>query len=40
MLVESKPDLVLAFPTKRSKGTWNMVKIAKEAGVPVRVIGE
>lgn len=33
MLEEGKPDLVVAFPGGR--GTAHMVKIAKEAGVPV-----
>lgn len=33
MLVEGKPDIVIAFPG--GKGTANMVKIAKEAGVEV-----
>lgn len=33
MLEEGKPDLVIAFPG--GKGTENMVKLAKEAGVEV-----
>lgn len=33
MLEEGKPDLVIAFPGE--KGTANMVKLAKEAGVEV-----
>ena len=37
MLDEGKPDLVLAFPTENSKGTWHMIKIAKAAGVPVSI---
>ena len=36
MLVEGKPDLVIAFPGGR--GTANMVKLAKEAGVEVHVV--
>lgn len=36
MLDEGKPDLVIAFPG--GKGTANMVKLAKEAGVEVREI--
>lgn len=36
MLDEFKPQLVVAFPGGR--GTRNMVKLAKEAGVPVRFI--
>jgi len=38
MLVEGKPDLVVAFPGGR--GTANMVSIAKKAGVPVLEIEE
>lgn len=38
MLDEGKPDLVLAFPTPKSRGTWDMVRRAKSAGVEVRVI--
>lgn len=34
MLVEGKPDLVLAFPG--GKGTQNMIDIAEKAGVEVR----
>ena len=33
MLKEGKPDLVVAFPG--GKGTANMIKLAKDAGVPV-----
>lgn len=33
MLEEGKPDLVVAFPG--GKGTANMVKLAKEAGIEV-----
>jgi hypothetical protein len=36
MLEEGKPDLVIAFPG--GKGTANMVKLAKEAGVPVEIV--
>ena len=36
MLEEGKPDLVIAFPG--GKGTANMVKLAKEAGIPVKEI--
>lgn len=40
MLKVGKPDVVLAFhdDLKHSKGTKDMVKIAKEAGVPVYVV--
>jgi hypothetical protein len=33
MLVEGKPDLVVAFPGKR--GTYHMCKLAEDAGVQV-----
>ncbi len=36
MLIEGKPDLVVAFPG--GAGTANMVSQAKKAGIPVRVI--
>ncbi len=36
MLEEGKPDLVIAFPG--GKGTAHMVKIAQEAGIPVKEI--
>lgn len=35
-MLESNPDLVVAFPGGR--GTANMVSIAKEAGVPVKIV--
>ena len=35
MLDEGKPDLVLAFPTPESRGTWDMVRRAKKAGIRV-----
>lgn len=38
MLVEGKPDKVIAFLAPNSKGTANMIKQAQEAGVPVEVI--
>lgn len=40
MLDESKPDAVLAFPLGESKGTWHMIRIAKNAGVRVTVYGD
>lgn len=33
MLDEGKPELVVAFPTKKSTGTWDMVRKAKKVGV-------
>lgn len=41
MLEEGKPDVVWAFtnkPLSESRGTANMVKQAKEAGLPVYVV--
>ena len=35
MLHEGRPDIVVAFPTEKSKGTWDMIKRAQKAGVPV-----
>ena len=39
-MIKAKPDLVLAFHNdiENSKGTKDMIKIAKEAGIEVRVI--
>lgn len=41
MLEEGEPDLVIAFSDNlsESRGTAMMCKLAKEAGVPVYVIG-
>lgn len=36
MLEEGKPDLVIAFPGGR--GTANMIKLARDAGVPVEEV--
>lgn len=33
MLVEGKPTLVLAFPTRKSRGTWDMVSRARRVGI-------
>ena len=40
MLVEGKPDLVIAFHSniERSKGTANMLAQAKKANIPYKVI--
>lgn len=40
MLEFCQPDVVVAFPTPESRGTWHMVKIAKEAGVKTIVCTE
>lgn len=39
MLSEGKPDLVVAFPTPSSRGTWDMVSRARKAGVEIRLHG-
>lgn len=33
-------DLVLAFPTVQSRGTWHCYTLASRAGIPGEVIGE
>lgn len=38
MLVEGKPNLVIAFLSKGSIGTANMIKQSKDYGVEVKVI--
>ncbi len=38
MLDEAKPDWVVAFPTEKSKGTWDMVRRAEKAGVPIWIV--
>ena len=38
MLEEGQPTAVLAFPSALSRGTWDMVHRATEAGLPVTVI--
>ena len=38
MLREGKPDLVIAFKAKDSRGTKNMIDQATKAGIEVRVI--
>jgi hypothetical protein len=37
-MVDRGADLVLAFPTPASRGTWDLVNRAKRAGIPVEVI--
>ena len=37
MLVEGKPNIVLAFQIGDSRGTQNMIDIARKAGIEVRV---
>ncbi len=37
-MVELGADLVLAFPTTGSRGTWHCVQRAKAAGLPTEVV--
>lgn len=37
MLDEGKPDLVVAFPTPSSRGTWDMVRRAQKAGIETMI---
>lgn len=38
MLDEGKPDLVIAFPTPKSKGTWDMVRRAQKARIETIIV--
>ena len=38
MLIEGKPDLVIAFRGPNSRGTQNMINQAEKAGIPVYVV--
>lgn len=37
-MIDSGPDVVLAFPLPGSVGTWDTVNRAKRAGITVRII--
>lgn len=37
-MLEWKPDLVVAFPTPNSRGTWVMIRKARAAGVETLVV--
>jgi hypothetical protein len=37
LMVEQNPDLCVAFPTKKSQGTWDCVERARKAHIPVIV---
>jgi len=37
-MIDSEPDVVLAFPLPGSVGTWDTVNRAKRAGITVRII--
>ena len=36
MLIEGRPDMVVAFPG--GTGTQNMIKLASEEGIPIKVV--
>lgn len=38
MLDIARPDLVVAFPTPESSGTWNCVQQAKDRGLNIRIV--
>ena len=38
LMVDLGADVVLAFPTKSSRGTWNAVKLARAAGLRTVVV--
>lgn len=38
MLDKGKPDFAIAFPTPASKGTWDMVRRLKKAGVKTLIV--
>lgn len=38
MLVEGKPDMVIAFLAPNSRGTKHMIEIAQKANIPVNII--
>lgn len=39
-MIKAGADLVLAFPLPGGKGTQHAIRLAREAGIPVRVWGE
>jgi hypothetical protein len=39
-MVDAGADIVYAFPVEGSRGTWDLVKRARKAGLPVQVYGE
>lgn len=36
-MIDERPNIVLAFPEKRSVGTWDAIKRAKKAGIRVEI---
>lgn len=39
-LLDNPIDLVLAFPLPQSKGTYHMIRIADQAGIPVQLFDD
>ena len=39
-MIGNNPDVVLAFVTEDSRGTWHTITLAQEAGLLVRAFGE
>lgn len=37
-MVNTNPDICIAFPLEGSRGTWDCVKRAKNSNIPIRVI--
>ncbi|MGC0251228.1 DUF2493 domain-containing protein [Pseudactinotalea sp. Z1748] len=37
-MVDLGADIVLSFPLGTSRGTWHTTRLAKRAGIPVRII--
>lgn len=40
MIDEGKPDLVIAFPTKNSRGTWDMIRRAEKHNIKTIIVEE
>ena len=37
-MIAAGADLVIAFPLEESRGTWNLVNLARAKGIPVEVV--
>lgn len=40
MIDEGNPDIVIAFPTKNSRGTWDMIRRAEKANIKIIIVNE
>lgn len=40
MIDEGHPDLVVAFPTAKSTGTWDMIRKTQKAGIKLIIVEE